>query len=167
MRASGNNWLWTLEENVGVANNRHKAGDPTFMFAEVTDDPLGDFDDADEDLYEERRKKVQRLEQSTAAAASQAAEAGGDVAEPDEGDVVFDGGFRLSNSIYNKLFDYQKTGGMQRGTSLFTVSMLFSATSELLQPAAPGCCLSLKGQRPPSFWSYFGCTGGCSCNCLR
>ena len=76
----------------------------------MTDDPLGDFDDADEDLYEERRQKVQRLQQSTAGAASQA---GSDVAEPAEGDVVFDGGFKLSNSIYNKLFDYQKTGEMQ------------------------------------------------------
>ena len=98
------------------------------MFAEVTDDPLGDFDDADEDLYEERRKKVQRLQQSNAAAVSQAAEAGDDVAEPAEEDVVFDGGFKLSNSIYNKLFDYQKTGELHRGTSLSTVSMLFRAT---------------------------------------
>ena len=97
------------------------------MPAEVTDDPLGDFDDADEDLYEERRKKVHRLQQSSAAAASQAAEASSDVTEPTEEDVVFDGGFKLSNSIYNKLFDYQKTGEMQQGTSLFTVFMMFSA----------------------------------------
>ena len=88
---------------------------------------MGDFDDADEDLYEERRKKVRHLQQSAAAAASQAAEAGGDNAEPAEEDVVFDGGFKLSNSIYNKLFDYQKTGETQRGTSLVTVAMLFSA----------------------------------------
>ena len=136
------------------------------MFAEVTDDPLGDFDDADEDLYEERRKKVQRLQQSTAAAASQAAEAGGDIAEPAEEDVVFDGGFKLSNTIYNKLFDSRRLVRCSEGP-LSPLSPSCS-TQHFLQVAAPAMLPATeRTETSPSFWPEFNCRGGRRCNCLQ
>ncbi|KAL3138902.1 hypothetical protein ABBQ32_005724 [Trebouxia sp. C0010 RCD-2024] len=62
--------------------------------SELSDDPLGEYDDADEDLYEQRRHKYAR---------------GYDNQDMEE-DVVFDGGYQVPGGIYSRLFDYQKTG---------------------------------------------------------
>lgn len=60
-------------------------------------DLTGEFDDADAEAYENR---VQAYKDSHSA-----------LAMSDESeDVVFEGGFRVPADIYNRLFDYQKTG---------------------------------------------------------
>ena len=66
-------------------------------------DIAGEWDDADDDIYEQRRaryldvKEAARIQDDGTAA-------------PDAPDVQFDGGYRIPANIYDRLFDYQKTG---------------------------------------------------------
>ena len=60
-------------------------------------DLAGEWDDADQDLYD------QRIARARAAMAEEASVAS-------EEDAAFDGGFKVPGSIFSRLFDYQKTG---------------------------------------------------------
>jgi hypothetical protein len=63
----------------------------------------GEYDDADPVAFENR---MQAYRDSNSRLA---------VSDESE-DVVFEGGFRVPADIYNRLFDYQKTGTDTRGT---------------------------------------------------
>ena len=60
-------------------------------------DLAGEWDDADQDLYD------QRIARARAAMAEEASISS-------EEDAAFDGGFKVPGSIFSRLFDYQKTG---------------------------------------------------------
>ena len=68
-------------------------------------DLTGNFDDADEVMFQQRQaihqKNMKKQRDNVNLAES---------AEENEVDVVFQGGYRISASLYDKLFDYQKTG---------------------------------------------------------
>ncbi|KAK9815514.1 hypothetical protein WJX72_004939 [[Myrmecia] bisecta] len=70
--------------------------------SDMSDDLSGEFDDADQDLYDQRRR---RYEQQQAELLEEAGEV-----DPEDEDVVFDGGFQIPGNIYKRLFDYQRTG---------------------------------------------------------
>ncbi|CAL5223760.1 g6324 [Coccomyxa viridis] len=89
------------------------------------EDALGEWDDAEEELYLARLSQwesrqhllnVADIVPGQAPGASAPAAGGGNRAGAADGsadvlaEVTFDGGFRLPGSIYNRLFDYQKTG---------------------------------------------------------
>jgi hypothetical protein len=63
----------------------------------LSDILAGEYDDADPVAYE-NRMQAYRDSHSTLA-----------ISDESE-DVVFEGGFRVPAAIYNRLFDYQKTG---------------------------------------------------------
>lgn len=85
---------------------------------------LGEWDDAEDDMYEARLEQWRAKRGAVTAAdiapgqapgAAAPAAGGGDaaaVALDDDvmADVEFDGGFRVPGDIYHRLFDYQKTG---------------------------------------------------------
>lgn len=92
---------------------------------------LGEWDDADDDMYAARLAQWQARRGHVSAAdvvpgqapGASAPAAGGGNAAAGEGDnagapdedvlanVEFDGGLRVPGEIYNRLYDYQKTGG--------------------------------------------------------
>ena len=74
-----------------------------FEFTWRSDLFAGEYDDADPVAYENR---VQAYRDSNSRLA---------VSDESE-DVVFEGGFRVPADIYNRLFDYQKTGMNLRAT---------------------------------------------------
>lgn len=51
----------------------------------------------------------------------------GVAADDQEGDAVFDGGFRVPGNVYDRLFDYQKTGakGMRNRMLVVQVEVLY------------------------------------------
>ncbi|KAK9811155.1 hypothetical protein WJX73_007203 [Symbiochloris irregularis] len=66
-------------------------------------DISGEWDDADDDIYEQRRARYLDVRE-----AARIQEDG--TAAPDAPDVQYDGGYRIPANIYDRLFDYQKTG---------------------------------------------------------
>ena len=90
------------------------------------EDVLGEWDDAEDDMYKARLEQWRTKRSALTAAdiapgqapgASAPAAGGGSAAEADAAgqedltaDVAFDGGFSIPGNIYNRLFDYQKTG---------------------------------------------------------
>ena len=82
-------------------------------------DLAGEWDDADDDLFQQR---LARAEASLAEAAS---------ASGKTEDAVFEGGLRIPGRIFSRLFDYQKTGA---GSGAWTPKALGPAS--LWGPAA-------------------------------
>lgn len=88
------------------------------------EDVLGEWDDAEDEMYKVRLEQWHAKRGALTAAdiapgqapgASAPAAGGGNAAEADAAedlmaDVAFDGGFSVPGNIYNRLFDYQKTG---------------------------------------------------------
>lgn len=66
-------------------------------------DLAGEWDDADDDIFEQRRARYLEMQ-----AAARVQEDGRPAPQPP--DVEFDGGYRIPADIYDRLFDYQKTG---------------------------------------------------------
>lgn len=66
-------------------------------------DLSGEWDDADDDLYGQRRARWDEKQRAERAERSQSRQAS-------TSDVEFEGGYKLPLSIYEKLFDYQQTG---------------------------------------------------------
>jgi hypothetical protein len=100
--------------------------------SEPDEDVLGEWDDAEDDMYKARLEswrakrgtvRVADIVPGQAPGAAAPAAGGGNAAAGTEAgaaaapaqqdvmaDVAFDGGFNVPGSIYHRLFDYQKTG---------------------------------------------------------
>ncbi|BDA48603.1 probable DNA excision repair protein ERCC-6 [Coccomyxa sp. Obi] len=103
------------------------------------EDVLGEWDDAEDEMYKARLEQWRAKRSALTAAdiapgqapgASAPAAGGGTAAEADAADqedlmadVAFDGGFSVPGNIYNRLFDYQKTGRLH--STIFGVKWLW------------------------------------------
>lgn len=73
-------------------------------------DVEAEFDDVDEDLYLQRCRRYKKLRVQQTAAAPNPEGGTSTSGSSSNDDIVFDGGMRVPAFLYEKLFDYQRTG---------------------------------------------------------